>query len=149
MRTSSPLRNVPSASSHHVDQQQPEHDPERRRRRHPRNGAREARAVRNQRQRNLVRVGHLDRRLLRGLLDALEHRLQQPARCLRVAQHRVQRDLCLRVARGLRLLLAQVALQRNHALPTRAHIGVDGGNDPTDLRGNGAVHIGKLCAKRA
>ena len=63
----------------------------------------------DQRQRDLVRVRRLDRRLLRGLLNALQHRLQQAARRLRIAQHRIQRDLRLCVPRDLRLLLAQVA----------------------------------------
>jgi hypothetical protein len=95
-----------------------------------------------------VRVGRLDRRLLRGLLNPLEHRLQQTSLSLRVAQHRVQRDLRLCVTRGLCLLFAQVALQRDHAVTIRTHIGVDGGNDPTNLRGDVVIHIGKLCADR-
>ncbi len=93
-------------------------------------------------------VGRLDRWLLCCLLNALEHRLQLPARCVRVAQHRVQRDPCLRVTRGLGLLLTQVVLQRNHALPIRTHFGIDGGNNPADLRGNGAIHIGELGTGR-
>ena len=95
-----------------------------------------------------MRVRRFDRRLLRGLLDALEHRLQQAAGCVRVAQHRVERHLCLRVDRHLRLLIAQVALQRLHALAVGADIGIDRGHDPADLGCDGTVHIGKLRTDR-
>ena len=88
-------------------------------RRHQRAGAREAWPSRYQRQRDLVRIGRLHRRLLRGLLHALQHRLQQPARRFRVALHGIQRNLCLRIPRDLRLCLDQVALQCIHALASR------------------------------
>ena len=59
---------------------------------------------------DLVRVRCLDRRLLRGLLDALEHGLQQAARGVRIALHRVQRHLRLASrARSCACCVAQVA----------------------------------------
>ena len=130
-----------------IDQQQAEQHARTRRRRHPAARCAEssvgpAAAPARSRARRALRS-----RLLRGLLDALQHRLQQAARCLGVALHRVQRDLRLRHRARSVPVLAQVLLQvRSRVRGRRAH-------PPRWPRQHGrsprrsAIHFGDLAAQ--
>ena len=94
-----------------------------------------------------MRIRCLDRRLLRNLLEAFQHGLQQRARRLDIALHRVQRNLRLRIALHMRLHIAQVLLQCGDAFVIGAYVGGGGSDNATDLRRYHAFGLGVLVAQ--
>ena len=95
-----------------------------------------------------MRVRCLDRLLLGDLFDPLEHGLEQTARGVQIALHRVQRHLRLGVLRDQRLLRAQIPLQGLHPLAVGAHFRLGRGDHAAGLGGNGPIHVDKLRPDR-
>ena len=94
-----------------------------------------------------MRVGRFDRILLRCLLDVLQHRQQQGARCFHIALHRIQRDLRQRIPARLALSHAHVLLQSRHICAVGTDLRFAGRHHASDFGGNAALQFAELAAQ--
>ncbi len=130
-----------------VNQQQAEEDPGGAGSGHGLERFRRARAVRRDGPGNLMRLRELDRGLMRGLLDALQDRLQLRAGGVEVAGHGIQRDLLAGRMFGGLLRRVQVRFQAAHALRRGVLIGFDRRDDAGGFGCQGALPLSELAAE--
>ena len=128
-----------------IREKQAKEHAERARRQQQGPGARKARLLGWNRRGDQPRVRRFDRCLLHGLLHPSQHRLQQRARCLRVAFQRVQRHLRLIAFFLRRPHCSHPFLQGRDTLPVRPHFGLRGGNHAGDFRRHRPGRFGKLA----